>query len=259
LCSDGGRRNGIAGFGIVLSINQNTIITTRMRLKEEFGEYTPYRSEGFGLLGALILYNKLQEYTAMVIGSRQPTTVTLYCDSESLVDVVHKQSWTQFTNKFHYSADADVIKEIVLLLRLIRGHQEIAIVRHVKGHQDRGTNPLSYAATLNVTADHLATESLHHPIQQHLIELPSTTATIYIGGESVSSNYTQHLREAFLLIPYRTHTNNINNWADDVFDKVWWEPHGTAMNKYGTHQQLMLQKYINNRLPTNRREHRYYE
>jgi hypothetical protein len=52
--------------------------------------------------------------------------------------------------------------------------------------------------------------------------------------------------------------NTINNWSEDVFDKVWWEPHGNAMTKFGTTQQLMLQKYINNRLPTNRRENRYY-
>jgi hypothetical protein len=31
------------------------------------------------------------------------------------------------------------------------------------------------------------------------------------------------------------------------------------MNKFGTHQQLMIQKYLNNRLPTNRRENRYYK
>jgi ribonuclease HI len=112
VCSDGGVRNGTAGFGIILSINNSTIVSTMMQLKEEYGEYTSYRSEAYGLLGALILYNKMQEYTVTKIGHRQPITVTLYSDSESLVDVVNTQCWRSFTRKFYFSPDADVIKEI---------------------------------------------------------------------------------------------------------------------------------------------------
>jgi ribonuclease HI len=259
VCSDGGVRNGTAGFGIVLSINNNSIMSTMMQLREEYGEFTSYRSEAYGMLGALTLYHKMQEYTAIKVGNRQPITVTIYSDSESLVDVVNNQCWKKFTRRFHYSADADVIKEIVLLIRSIRSHQEIVLIRHVKGHQDRFANTnLSYAATLNIEADSLATTSLDLPTQSHWIDTKSTIARITIKDKFISSHHTKHLSEAYLIIPYKVHMNTINNWSEDIFETIWWDPHGSAMSKFGTHQQLMIQKYLNNRLPTNRRENRYY-
>jgi hypothetical protein len=259
LCSDGGLRNEVGSFGVILSINNIQMSKTIMRIHEEYGDLTSYRSEAFGLLGALSLYNKLQDFTMKIQGNRQPTTVTIYCDNEALVDIVNYQSWRKFTRKFYYSSDADVIKEIVIMMRYIRSFQEIIHIKHIKGHQDRGPNALTYPATLNVAADHAATEALQLPPAEKQLDLPTQKASLYINNQLVSSHHTRHLREAYLLIPFREHLNNINNWSEVIFDTVWWSPHGKAMNKFGTHQQLMLQKYLNNRLPTNKRENRYYK
>jgi hypothetical protein len=96
LCCDGGLRNDIAGYGVILSINNEIISKTIMRMHEEYSSFSSYRSEAFGLLGALTLYNKLQEYNMKINGNRQPTTITIYCDNESLVDIVNYQSWNKF-------------------------------------------------------------------------------------------------------------------------------------------------------------------
>jgi hypothetical protein len=125
ICCDGGLRNNIAGYGVIFSINNVMISKTLMRIHEEYGEFTSYRSEAFGLLGALTLYNKIQDYNMKITGSRQPIIVTIYCDNESLVDIVNSQSLKKFTRKFYYTADADVIKEIVIMMNVTRSLQDI--------------------------------------------------------------------------------------------------------------------------------------
>jgi hypothetical protein len=105
-------------------------------------------------------------------------------------------------------------------VRYIRGFQETVYLKHIKGHQDRGANVLSYPATLNISADHAATEALSLPPAQDQIELPTQQACLYINNKLVSSHHTQHLREAYLMIPFREHINTINNWDNDTFDQV---------------------------------------
>jgi hypothetical protein len=151
------------------------------------------------------------------------------------------------------------LREIIHLIRYIRGKGETIIIRHIKGHQDRISNNLTYEARLNVEADRMASDSLNLPPTTTAITFPSSKALIFIDNKLVSSNYKEHLRNAFTILPYREHINNINNWANDTFDLVWWEVHGKAIDKYGPYQQLMLQKYFQKRLPTNKRENKYYK
>ena len=56
-----------------------------------------------------------------------------------------------------YSTDADVFVEIKKCLERIK---RSIIFIHVKGHQDRQQQPLSFEAFINCEADKLATDSL---------------------------------------------------------------------------------------------------
>jgi hypothetical protein len=259
LCSDGGVRYGLAGCGMVMSINGQIKTRSMTKLKEEYTTLSSFRSEAYGILSAIMMYTKLQQFTQYVMGHRQPILVTIYCDCESLVNKVNQQSRKKFTPKFNYESDADLIREIVLAMRHIRANDERIQIRHVKGHQDRTAGTLSYAAYLNVTADSLATDSLSLSVQNKEIALPNQQVSLYIQNKLVTSNFSQHLRDAFLSGPAREHIKNMNGWSDQEFNMVWWEPAGKALDKYSGNPQLMLQKYLNNRLPTNKRENRYYK
>jgi hypothetical protein len=105
---------------------------------------------------------------------------------------------------------------------------------------------LSFEASLHVTSDATATESLVFFNNSTPTEFPSTNARI-------------PLREAYRLVACREHVNQMNNWGPNVFDTVWWKAFGMAIDKFNNNNQLMLQKYFQNRLPTNRRENRYYK
>jgi hypothetical protein len=90
LCSDGGLRNNCAGFGVVFSINNSVVASTQMRMKQGYNEFTSYRMEAVGMLGAMALYDKLQEYTKLKCGIRAKISMKLLCDNEALVKTINR-------------------------------------------------------------------------------------------------------------------------------------------------------------------------
>jgi hypothetical protein len=81
------------------------------------------------------------------------------------------------------------------------------------------------------------------------IELPNNKTTLLIDGKPVTSNHTQQIWAAFQLLELRTHYNQQNSWKDNIFDMVWWEPHGAALSLFRPGQQTTIQKFLQNRLP----------
>jgi hypothetical protein len=53
ICSDGGVRNNIAGFGVIVTIKHQPIMTIKHRLPHIYNTYLSHRSEAFGVLSAL--------------------------------------------------------------------------------------------------------------------------------------------------------------------------------------------------------------
>lgn len=183
---------------------------------------------------------------------------TLYCDNESLIKTINSVRFRQLTPKFHYSTDCDIIREIVFLLQHLGKLYGFIAIRHIKGHQDRSSKTLSKEAILNVEADRLATRALVMTAKPPL-QFPNSTATLLIKGKNVSSKHTVHIREAHHCVKLREHYLSINSWTNEIFDDVWWLPHGTALHRLSTGEKNTLQKFFHNRLPCNRRESRYYQ
>jgi hypothetical protein len=257
MCSDGGIRQQIAGFGVAVGIDDNIVATTHMKMAPIFNEFTSYRCEAVGMLGALALYNKLQEYIELTQGQRINTTLRLLCDNESRVKVINRTRYCPLSPKFYYTSEADILKEILVLLKYISSKGEHVVIRHITGHQDRSSTSLSPEARLNMEADRQATASLSLPTS-HQLDTQNTTAIVIVDGKIVTSNHTRILRERYQLIELRNHYNNINSWEDFVFDTVWWEAHGASLHQLMPGELTTIQKYLQNRLPCNRREHIYY-
>jgi hypothetical protein len=152
-CSDGALRNSIGGYGVVMSINERIVGSTKLKLEPTYNKFTSYRCEALDMLCALALYNKVQQYTESHRGHREQASVTLFCDNEALVKVVNKWRMKPITPKYFYTQDADIIHEIMILLKYFGKHGENVWIRHVKGHQDRTSSQLTHAATLNIEAD----------------------------------------------------------------------------------------------------------
>jgi hypothetical protein len=239
------------------SINNSVVASTQMRMKQGYNAFTSYRTEAVGMLGAMDLYDKLQEYTKLKCGHRAKIGMKLLCDNEALVKTINRLRARPLTPNFFYTPDADIIREILVLISFISNQGETVEVKHIKGHQDRQNRNLSTDALLNVEADTLATSSLRLR-REETLDLPNNQATLLIDGRIVSSNHTAILRETFQLVTLREHYNRINSWDEDTFDKVWWDPCGVALSCLRPGEQSTIQKFLQNRLPCNRREHLYY-
>jgi hypothetical protein len=147
ICSDGGVCNSTAGFGVVFSINETIVASTMMKITPSYNEFTSYRSEAMGMLGAMLMYEKLQNFTKLKCGTRATILTTIISDNEALVKTVNRIRIRPITPKFFYTPDANIINEIMILIRTISSFGEMVHVKHVRGHQDQ--NSLTYRMKLN--------------------------------------------------------------------------------------------------------------
>jgi RNase H len=131
------------------------------RVPPTYNKLTSQRCDGYGVLSAITTYKSIQLY----IDHRYEKQVyineiIMYSDSESLIDSINLWKERNWTTKFHYSPDADLIRQIMEEYKHLRRLQINVIFRHVRGHQDRLKRQLTLPEQLNVEADHLATEAL---------------------------------------------------------------------------------------------------
>jgi hypothetical protein len=258
ICSDGGVRDHTAAFGMVFSLNYNIISTAGMKLVTEYSGISSHRCEAFGLLSALIIYNRYQEYLVFFIGTRRHVQPKFFCDNEALVNTINKFKYSSIPTKFFYSADADIIREILNIINNLGKNEENVLIKHVKGHQDRGISVLNYDAVLNIEADHIATNALRNTVTMDECELPSTKATLWINGLRVSSNHTKHLRDAYQGKKLMEHLKKSNKWNNSTYNSIWWDIHGIGLKSLHVGERTTIQKYLQKRLPSNKRENTYY-
>jgi hypothetical protein len=91
-----------------------------------------------------------------------------------------------------YTTDADIIKQILVLIQAISKEGELVEIKHIKGHQDRHQGPVSYNASLNIKANRSASAAYHLP-QHYRFDTPNTTATLLIKDKIVTSHHIYHL------------------------------------------------------------------
>jgi hypothetical protein len=59
-------------------------------------------------------------------------------------------------------------------------------------------------------------------------------------------------------IQIRTYLQNKHNWNDKTIESIWWLTHEKAILSKSPEQRLFIQKFIHNKLPTNKRQKLYY-
>jgi hypothetical protein len=125
--------------------------------------------------------------------------------------------------KQYYSSDCDIFIEILHIFRTIHPLTTPLTIKHIKGHQDRdcNINELPQQALLTTNLDR----------NDHVkITMSRSRAKLYCNGQLVTSHHTKHLREAYHTIAIRQFLKTSNNWTDNIFDDIWWDPIATAMH-----------------------------
>jgi hypothetical protein len=142
ICSDGGLNQNIAGFGAVVSINNEIVIKNKMRLPNITNDYTSHRSEAMGMLSSFLLLDALCKYRFNNNLEEQEIESLILCDNEAVVDTVNKFRFQSPCLKDFYKADADALLAIVAVRKSLLRQNVKIVVKHIKGHQDRGNAPL---------------------------------------------------------------------------------------------------------------------
>jgi hypothetical protein len=83
--------------------------------------------------------------------------------------------------------------------------------------------------------------------------------TTYIKNKPITSKHRIVLREAYHIIELKKFYTNKYEWSDQIFNDMWWDIHGSAMNNFTLDEQTTLHKYVHRRLACNHRENLYYE
>jgi ribonuclease HI len=228
ISTDGGATHDKGSFGVVISLDEIIIATNKSRLPPIHNQIHSYRSEGFGILGGLIIYKEMFEYykTNNIPIS---TDIIIKSDGKSMINKINRIRYWKKTQKQCNEKDMDVISEIITTLEDMRQLQIQVQLKFVKGHQDRNSNNLSIEASLNVAVDALATEGLKlRNIKEELI-FPSDEAIIKLHGKVITANRTKILRDAFQSIQLRDYLKTSNNWSNQQIEKIWWKVHEKSL------------------------------
>jgi hypothetical protein len=172
---------------------------------------------------------------------------------------------TSQTSTFHLlHPDYDILQAIRSLLKTLPVKADIF---HVKSHQDRDKpyDELTPFAQINVLADHHA-ETIHS-MPTHLTGLfptwvHGTKAALFHGTQQVTKDIPTYVRTAshapamreYLIKRSQTATGRDSQWNDSTFDSIAWQPLGEAFTKLSIGQRTQLSKYMNDLLPTLRRQ-----
>jgi hypothetical protein len=255
---DGGVKLGVGTFGVILQQDDNAVMRMSGKVPGTEHLFTPYRSEAYSLLAALVLIrNILAFYHIQVPTIKQ---VQIYSDNISLIRRVEEQD--QIINKVGYynSPDIDVELQIRQEIQKLRYHQVEILLLYVKGHQDQDPgHKLNIAASLNVEADHLARSAYHAQQKAEYFPFPANFASLSINSEAITAKVKTCLRTAYLSIDLQTHMMKQFGWERKTVDTIWWSVHDLAVQQLSHLDRIKIQKFIHDLWPSNHREARYRE
>jgi ribonuclease HI len=257
LDSDGGLRNNIGSYGAVLSINDNIVANLNGRVQPDYNILSSHRCEAYGVLAAITLFRETCNFIEHKYEDIKPQSTVICCDNKSLMDTINEWKNRETSIKFHYSADADIVKQILHEFKCLK-HRKINITFcHVKGHQDRTGRDLSAYEQLNVEADRLATAALRLPNPTR-VEIPTLKSAVMIRGLRVSANYTQLIRELYTSIKLKKHLKDSNQWSDQTLATIWWTPQSHVLENCRPGEQKTIIKFLHKRWACNKKENRYH-
>jgi hypothetical protein len=95
--------------------------------------------------------------------------------------------------------------------------------------------------------------------QTHFKQPELGEASLIINELISTANNSKNMRKLYLSIDLRQYMRIKNNWTENDTDNIWWLVHEKAMNKIKVGKRRVIQKFIHNKLPTNERQHTYYE
>jgi hypothetical protein len=191
-------------------------------------------------------------------------TLPIPVDNDAVIEDL-LQTINEQTPTFHLlSPDYDILQAIRTTIAALPITTNIF---HVKSHQDRQKPfaELTPDAQINVLADHQA-EAIYtkRPHRTGLFPtwVPGTRAALFHGQHQVTTRIPDYIRTAkhaptmkdYLIRRSQEATGRDSTWDATTFDSIAWQPLGESLKKLSVGQRIQISKYMNDLLPTLRRQ-----
>ena len=146
-------------------------------------------------------------------------------------------------------------------LKQLEAEGFIISIQHVRSHQEliKQRAPLSHVELMNVLADQLSTKARQLKSEGQYISLPQNNIDLVINDDVINSKYATRSKVAFHSIPLRQYYQKKYQWTDKTIESIWWKVYFNSLSQYHVSDRLKIFKFINDRLPTKARDHRYYK
>jgi hypothetical protein len=101
-----------------------------------YGNYTSHRTEAYGVLCSISILSMIQKYRHTTKNIKKRTKAIILCDNEAVVNKINSFNHQSTKLKDYYSADFDLISEIIAVIKDMKKYNITIWVKHIKGHQD---------------------------------------------------------------------------------------------------------------------------
>jgi hypothetical protein len=253
---DGGLKLGIGTFGVVMQHSSVELMRIHGKVPGIDRLFTPYRSEAYSLLAALVLLRRCSQFHKL--RNNQHKCVEIYCDNISLIRRV--QDLHQVSTKIGYynSSDIDLELQIQQELKDLDTQNFDIHVLYIKGHQDTNAEQSPpIAAQLNIIADELAHTAFHAQQKATYFDFPANLVNLVINSEEITAKVKTCIRTASTSHDLHVHMMRVFGWDKKTLDTIWWSAHDLAIQSLPHNDRIKIQKFIHDVWPSNSREARY--
>jgi ribonuclease HI len=258
IASDGGVYNYEGTFGVILSDGSSTFAQNHGKFYSvDFCE-SSYRSELFAMLSGILSFKTLFPNTET--WRHSSITLKLLSDSRILVNKINNRLKNRRTTNQHRDSDVDLELQLIHELELlISGNIQISIT-FVRSHQElkKVKSALNHSEVLNIMADELTRSARKIKRVGKYTSLPQNPIDLTINNIIINSKYSLRSKKAYHSTHLRTYFQHKYAWPNKIIDSIWWKPYYNSLSKLSFPEKVIIYKFINDRLPTNARDHKYY-
>ena len=257
IVSDGGISDFKGIFGIVISDGINILASNKGKIYSVDYLESAFRSEMYGLLSSLVTFQAMMANTV----NNKEVILHIYSDNKPVIKRINERRWRRRTVNQYRASDVDIELQVLEEIKILEQKHFKVILKYVKGHQDlhKSKKTLTHKEKLNVMADILTKEAQYLQDKKDYIPLPTNNVNLILNQEYINSKYSPMTKKAYHSINFRQYLQQRHDWCDRTIESVWWKVYYKSWDKFIIPDKDRILKFIHDKLPTNKREHRRYD
>ena len=258
IISDGGVHNYEGNFGVIISDGSSPIASTNGKLYSVDFFESSFRSEMYSMLAGIMSLRQIHK--TYNIHNANPRKLYLYSDNKPLIKKVNNRIKIRRTVNQHRDSDVDLELQLLHELAEVEKLNFTITISFVRSHQElkKSKSALFHEETMNVLADRLTKEARAYKTISKYQYLLKNPISFNINKFMINSKYSQRSKIAYHSVALRPYLMEKHQWKDHTIDKIWWKVYHQSLTSLEEFEETIIFKFIHDKLPTNKREHRHY-